>query len=102
MARPDRPTRQPPLTPRRRYRCRACGVVFNAALPVTQRPNGAILLHHLSQSHPDQVKPYLDRMAAEGIRFTEFYSAGEVCTPSRAATSIRTRPTAPIPPGADC
>lgn len=29
--------------------------------------------------------PYLDRMAAEGMRFTDFYSAAEVCTPSRAA-----------------
>lgn len=29
--------------------------------------------------------PNLDRMAAEGMRFTEFYSAAPVCTPSRAA-----------------
>src|SRR5262245_65668058 len=29
--------------------------------------------------------PQLDRMAAEGMRFTDFYSAAEVCTPSRAA-----------------
>lgn len=29
--------------------------------------------------------PHLDRMAAEGMRFTDFYSASEVCTPSRAA-----------------
>jgi arylsulfatase A len=29
--------------------------------------------------------PHLDRMAAEGLRFTDFYSAAEVCTPSRAA-----------------
>jgi arylsulfatase A-like enzyme len=29
--------------------------------------------------------PYLDRMAFEGLRFTDFYSAAEVCTPSRAA-----------------
>ena len=29
--------------------------------------------------------PQLDRMAAEGLRFTDFYAAAEVCTPSRAA-----------------
>jgi arylsulfatase A len=29
--------------------------------------------------------PHLDRLAAEGMRFTDFYSAAEVCTPSRSA-----------------
>jgi arylsulfatase A-like enzyme len=35
--------------------------------------------------HPTIRTPNLDRMAAEGMRFTSFYSAAEVCTPSRAA-----------------
>lgn len=37
--------------------------------------------------HPDTLHrtPHLDRMAAEGRRFTSFYSASGVCTPSRAA-----------------
>jgi arylsulfatase A len=35
--------------------------------------------------HPTIPTPNLDRMAAEGMRFTQFYSAAEVCTPSRAA-----------------
>ncbi|MGC1275529.1 MAG: sulfatase [Planctomycetaceae bacterium] len=35
--------------------------------------------------HPTIRTPHLDRMASEGLRFTQFYSAAEVCTPSRAA-----------------
>src|SRR5882757_3378567 len=35
--------------------------------------------------HPTIRTPNLDRMAAAGMRFTDFYSAAEVCTPSRAA-----------------
>jgi arylsulfatase A-like enzyme len=35
--------------------------------------------------HPSIRTPNLDRMAAEGMRFTDFYVAAEVCTPSRAA-----------------
>ena len=35
--------------------------------------------------HPTIRTPHLDRLAAEGLRFTSFYTAGEVCTPSRAA-----------------
>ena len=35
--------------------------------------------------HPTIRTPNLDRMAAEGARFTQFYVAAEVCTPSRAS-----------------
>lgn len=35
--------------------------------------------------HPTIRTPHLDRMADEGLRFTQFYSAACVCTPSRAA-----------------
>ena len=34
--------------------------------------------------HPSIRTPNLDRLAREGMRFTDFYSAAEVCTPSRA------------------
>ena len=35
--------------------------------------------------HPTLATPHLDRMAAEGQRWTDFYVAASVCTPSRAA-----------------
>ncbi len=35
--------------------------------------------------HPTIRTPHIDRMAAEGLRFTDFYAAAPVCTPSRAA-----------------
>lgn len=35
--------------------------------------------------HPTIRTPNLDRMAAEGMRFTQFYVGADVCTPSRAA-----------------
>jgi len=34
--------------------------------------------------HPTIKTPHLDQMAAEGMKFTQFYSAASVCTPSRA------------------
>lgn len=37
------------------------------------------------QGHPTIATPHLDRMAAEGLRFTQFYAGASVCTPSRAA-----------------
>jgi hypothetical protein len=38
-----------------------------AALPVTQEPDGAMLLNHLAAMHRDQVEPYLRRMETEDI-----------------------------------
>jgi hypothetical protein len=34
---------------------------------VAKRPNGAMLLHHLSAMHPTELRPYLARMATEDI-----------------------------------
>ena len=34
--------------------------------------------------HPTILTPHLDSMAREGMRFTQFYSAAPVCSPSRA------------------
>jgi arylsulfatase A len=38
-----------------------------------------------SYGHPSIRTPNLDRMAAEGLRFTDFYTADSVCSPSRSA-----------------
>jgi arylsulfatase A len=37
------------------------------------------------QGHPTIRTPHLDRLAAQGRRFTDFYAAAPLCTPSRAA-----------------
>ena len=38
-----------------------------------------------SYGNTEIATPNLDQLAAEGVRFTQFYSASPVCTPSRAA-----------------
>lgn len=35
--------------------------------------------------HPSSLTPNLDRLAAEGLRFTDFYCTSPVCSPSRAS-----------------
>ncbi len=71
----------------------AVSAAFSADTAVDQRkPNFVIILADDlgygdlgCYGHPSIRTPNLDRMAAEGVRFTDFYVAAEVCTPSRAA-----------------
>jgi len=68
----------------------ACAVVPGSA---AERPPNFVILFADDlgygdlgcYGHPTIRTPNLDRMAAEGMRFTQFYSAACVCTPSRAA-----------------
>jgi hypothetical protein len=55
------------MTPDCQYRCRVCGRVLPAWLAAAKRPDGAMLLHHLGDRHPDEVRPYLKRMETEDI-----------------------------------
>jgi hypothetical protein len=58
------------MTPhRRQYRCRFCGLLLPAWLPAAKRPNGAMLLTHLSMNHRAEVavQALLKRMATEDI-----------------------------------
>ena len=71
----------------------ACGAVFGGAAVAAgaaDRPNVIFILaddlgYGDLGSYGQQVirTPALDRMAAEGIRFTQFYAGATVCAPSR-------------------
>ena len=43
----------------------------------------------LGKETPELITPNLDRMADEGIRFTNFFCASPVCSPARAVQSLR-------------
>lgn len=60
--------------------------------PAAEKPNILfILIDDLGWSdlgcygHPYQETPHIDRLAAEGLRFTDFYAASPVCSSTRAS-----------------
>merc|ERR1719453_1323242 len=64
----------------------------SVAVAVPSRPNFLILFADdmgygdmSGSGHPTIATPNLDRLASEGMRFTQWYSGFHVCSPSRAA-----------------
>jgi arylsulfatase A len=70
----------------------ALGALTSGAVAAPRPPNIVIILADDlgygdlgGQGHPTIRTPHLDRLAAQGKRFTDFYAAAPLCTPSRAA-----------------
>lgn len=68
------------------------GVTFAAEGPGAARPNVIVILSDDQGAVDagcygarDLATPAIDSLAAHGVRFTQFYSAAPVCSPSRAA-----------------
>ncbi len=81
-----------PISHRRNFLKAVCGSATSAAFaqPPRRLPNFVILFADdmgysdlACYGHPTIKTPNLDRMAEEGMRFTSFYAAAPVCTPSR-------------------
>lgn len=68
-------------------------LALSSVLSAAERKPNVVLILTDDQGYADlgcygstRIKtPRIDKMAAEGIRFTDFYAAASVCTPSRAA-----------------
>ena len=69
------------------------GSVFNCKSSLPKQLPNIVIIFADDQGYSDLgcygakdfTTPNIDQMAAEGIRFTDFYVASSVCTPSRAA-----------------
>ncbi len=70
----------------------ACSLVTGPTIAAPPPPNFVVIFADdlgygdlACFGHPTIRTPHLDRMAREGMKLTQFYSASSVCTPSRAA-----------------
>ncbi len=71
----------------------SCLVVLASVSHAADRPPNVVIVYTDDQGSidvncygaKDLVTPHMDRLAAEGVRFTQFYAAAPVCSPSRAA-----------------
>jgi arylsulfatase A len=77
---------------RREFLTTAGGAICGAAMAASTRPPNIVLILADDLGYGDlgcygsKIRtPHLDRLAVEGARFTQFYSANPVCSPSRAA-----------------
>lgn len=68
----------------------AFGQSISTGAPNTQKPNILfILIDDMGYADPgcygnDETEtPYIDRLASEGIRFTQYYASAPICSPSR-------------------
>src|SRR5215468_4435416 len=85
---------------RRHFLKSAAGVGAAAIAAAPVRPPNIVFIYADDLGYGDlgsygsQIStPNLDRMASEGVRFTQFYSANPVCSPSRAALLTGRYPT---------
>ena len=68
-------------------------IALGADAPAASRPPNFVVIFTDDQGYqdlgcfgsPDIKTPCIDKMAAEGMKFTDFYVAAPVCTPSRAS-----------------
>jgi arylsulfatase len=91
---------EPRLLARRRFLEMSAAAAGASLIAAPQRPPNIVMIYCDDLGYGDigcygsKIRtPNLDRMAAEGIRFTQFYSANPVCSPSRAALLTGRYPT---------